>query len=484
MYQSIKKMIIADDEHIILKGLRNLLDWRNLGIEIIGEASDGKMLMDMILSMEPDIVVSDICMPNMSGLDVLKIIKENNLSTKVILISGYEDFQYAREALKNGAVDYLLKPIDDLALKNNILSIIQSDETPVTTSSRDKDDTEDYTNNYFCVLLLRCNSVLSTHTVYQYITKKNIVDATVIKYHGNICVIFQLDSVYKNDVKIEKTAQELLDTITNELKIYAVGAMGKKFQGTKGIINSTKDAEIVMQYSYFFDIPKIYYKRDKNLFKGTTKSNIRELLEKLTMDINELNEENAKSTFGAIAEIIKNESSGIKDIAIMRIYSVIDHIRNTLKDEDFEKMYDAKVVLDALNATDSYSKVIDYVNDMISEISKRVSASKKQRVVFEIRKIKDYIEQNLNDNIKLETVAKMAFMNTYYLSVFFKKHTGENFKDYVIRLKMEKALYYVKETDMKMYEIAAAVGFNDDKHFGKAFKKYFGENAMELRRNR
>lgn len=104
------KIILADDEPIIIRGLKKMIDWERLNAKVAGSVTDGKQLLDQIRIIKPDIVVSDIAMPNLSGLDVIKSIRENQWNVKVIFLSGYQEFSYAKQAITYGAVDYLLKP--------------------------------------------------------------------------------------------------------------------------------------------------------------------------------------------------------------------------------------------------------------------------------------------------------------------------------------------------------------------------------------
>ena len=99
------RAILADDEAVILKGLRKLIDWEKMGIQIVGEARDGKEALELIERVKPDLAVSDIAMPELDGLDMLKRIGEMGLYTKVIFVSGYQEFSYAKRAVKYGAVD-------------------------------------------------------------------------------------------------------------------------------------------------------------------------------------------------------------------------------------------------------------------------------------------------------------------------------------------------------------------------------------------
>ncbi|HBA63838.1 MAG TPA: DNA-binding response regulator, partial [Lachnospiraceae bacterium] len=112
------RMIIADDEPMIIRGIQNLLDWKKLGIEIVGTYSDGEAVLDGILSLKPDIALLDIAMPGKTGIEILKEMKKLGSTTGVIFISGYQNFSYAQDAVKYGAADYILKPILEAELES------------------------------------------------------------------------------------------------------------------------------------------------------------------------------------------------------------------------------------------------------------------------------------------------------------------------------------------------------------------------------
>ena len=105
------RLILADDEPVILRGIKKLVDWERMGISVVGEYEDGRSAMEGILGLKPDIALLDINMPGMDGIEILKNIRRLELGTKVIFVSGFQDFEYARNALTYGAVEYLLKPV-------------------------------------------------------------------------------------------------------------------------------------------------------------------------------------------------------------------------------------------------------------------------------------------------------------------------------------------------------------------------------------
>ncbi len=119
------KMIVVDDEYLVRMGIRNTIEWEKYGIEIIGEATNGKAGLQMALELKPDIIITDIKMPIMDGLELVKHINESKLDCVIIILSGYKDFEYAKDTLENGAYSYLLKPIDNDELISKITNALQ-----------------------------------------------------------------------------------------------------------------------------------------------------------------------------------------------------------------------------------------------------------------------------------------------------------------------------------------------------------------------
>ena len=119
------KAVIADDEGVILQGLKKLVDWTNMNVHLVGEARDGQQLKEVMEETDPDIVITDIMMPYRTGLDILRWCNETDMHAKFIFISGYQEFTYAKEALQSGAVDYLLKPVARKDLEDAVRKAIQ-----------------------------------------------------------------------------------------------------------------------------------------------------------------------------------------------------------------------------------------------------------------------------------------------------------------------------------------------------------------------
>ncbi len=138
------KAVIADDEGVILQGLKKLVDWTNMDVHLVGEARDGQQLKEVMEETDPDIVITDIMMPHRTGLDILRWCNEADMHAKFIFISGYQEFTYAKEALQSGAVDYLLKPVARKDLEDAVRKAIQKLEEQNTIEIFKEEDDEMY----------------------------------------------------------------------------------------------------------------------------------------------------------------------------------------------------------------------------------------------------------------------------------------------------------------------------------------------------
>lgn len=136
------KVVIADDEGVILQGLKKLIDWKKVDVELVGEARDGQQLKKVIEQTDPDIVIADIMMPHMTGLEVIRWYNEMHSHAKFIFVSGYQEFTYAKEALQSGAVDYLLKPVARKDFEDAVRKAIQKLEEQNTIEIFKEEDDE------------------------------------------------------------------------------------------------------------------------------------------------------------------------------------------------------------------------------------------------------------------------------------------------------------------------------------------------------
>lgn len=387
------RLFLADDEIIILRGLRKLLDWGELGIEIVGEAMNGKEAEERILALKPDLAILDIHMPLLSGLDILRTISERKLNTRVILLTGHEEFAYAREALRLGAGNYLVKPVRKEELLQAVRIVIGAIESDVSSKAAMERLRQLERNPYAQMESIQqdypCFTALAIH----------IDGLDMLERDLERLVVF---SIFRS---IERRVSELRHGIafSKQSLIYVVLNHPDADDAPMEEINRLRDY--------------VFADTGKELYIGVGKT--------------------------------AREMNGVH----LSIETARDALNYRFVKTD-ERIFRYEM---------SSEEVISY------------------RGAEQIDQILAYMSANYAENITLDSMARMAHMNSTYLSTYFKKHTGMNFKDYLTKIRMEQAMALLRREDMKTFELAERVGFGDARYFSALFKKTYGMTPMELK---
>ncbi|GHV49541.1 hypothetical protein AGMMS49579_01550 [Spirochaetia bacterium] len=388
-------LYLADDEIIILRGLRKLLDWTNLDIKIVGEAVRGDKAEEDILRLRPDIAILDVRMPVKTGLDILHKIKEMGIETKVVFLSGHEEFNYVQDALSYGAQNYLLKPVKKEELLQAVAQALRqidknaNAKAAITKISR-MEQNEALLNklNEDCP----CFTALAIH----------IHDFDFMDYEMEKLLLFSVFHLLERKVLDEK--QGLVFLRDNLIHI---------------ILNHTED----------IDFPK--------------------------------------KTARDICAYVK---SGMDKKILTGVGVTVNNIADVSQSINTAR--------EALNyrfvRPDDTVFLFEPSNDTIIEVHGNE----------QIQQIMEYINVHYAENITLERIAKMAYMNPYYFSVYFKKNTDLNFKDFLTRIRMEHAVLLLHNEDLKTYELAERVGFTDARYFSELFKRSYGKTPLEFKRDK
>lgn len=521
-------VVLADDEPLILKGLSKLIPWEEHGIDIIGFSYDGKELLDMIEERKPDIVISDISMPHLTGIDMIKEVKRRQLPCKVVFISAYQEFSYARDAIAYGAVDYLVKPVrkSDLeaVLAKTISLIREEDEEDRRRSKLDllerknRDDevgvwleqltegtlseqSEGYRHlrqkldgTLHAVGVARIDPVGNDNGRWPVQTQKlvefaihNIVQESIEPYGRGYSFVqtgsYVFALSYEEPGVPVRLAEEIKDNVLNYLKLKVSVGVGEPVRELTQLVISRGQAEQALSMTYFAGLNRVigYRKseprkdREKELF--TLES---EIIASLTGG----SLENALTQTKALLQVVESAAIGNRQLAVSTCFSALLRIVQEVKKADVPMSdwgFDIQHLQNRLEQYETYAAMCDGVFDMLQELFNRIGdnpAGKEQKL---IARVVQYIGDHYMEDISLESVAAVAFMNPYYFSSFFKKQMKRNFKQYVTDLRMEQALHLLKHTDMMVYEIAEKVGYNNARHFSDMFKKQTGKLPQEYK---
>lgn len=356
------KAVIVDDEKWTRQVIRGLGEWEKNNIIIAGEASDGEYGLELIRQVKPDIVLTDVCMPHLSGLEQMEQIRRENENIQVIFISGYDDYDYMRNAMKLGAVDYLLKPVKEEELNRQLEICIQNLQKVRNETKEDlsmKFLNEEWAEEYYCY--------------------RDELSETLSSWNG-----------------------ELLKNRLQVLKKFLEDRMGA--ESAKG------------------DMISIYF-------------SLLNILQRFIFSFN---------------------------------YSMEDIFQK----QDTSFVFARDCTLD---------KMMNYISALYEQAMERVHDKIKGRNRLDIAKIQKYVQEHYREGITLEMVAEDFFVSKEYLSKAFKTETGKGFSEYLTSLRMEKAKELILRYNVPIKEVSEKVGYIDQAHFYKTFKKYFQMTPGEMR---
>lgn len=523
-------VVLADDEPIILKGLGKLIPWEEYGMEIVGYAYDGKELLETIEALKPDIVISDISMPHYSGIDIIKEIKRRELPIKTVFISAYQEFSYARDAVAYGAVDYLVKPVKKSELEAVIaktLSLIR-EENEEDRRRRKLDQLERKSRDGEVDVWLEqlAEGALSEHSEgYAYLRNqlagpqyaagivgidptgndnerwpaatqklvefavRNIVQESVEAVGAGYSFVRAGKHVFVLSCEEPGVPMELAsairDNILNFLKLKVSVGVGDPVRVLSQVRVSREQAEQALEMTYFTGLNRALGYRVREQRKDSENEWFT-LQSEIVKGLTEGAWDHALSTMKALLQVIKAATIGNRQLAVSTCFSSILYIVQEVKKSDVPMSdlgFDIQHLQSRLRQYETYEAMCGGIVDMLQELYDRIGdkpAGKEQTLIARIVR---YIEAHYTEDVSLESVAAIAFMNPYYFSSFFKKHTKRNFKQYVTDLRMEQAVQLLKTTDLMVYEIAEKVGYNNARHFSDMFKKHTGKLPQEFKQS-
>lgn len=511
--RNLLKILVVDDKTIIRKGLVKKIQWESLGCILAGEAENGTVALRMITELKPDIVITDIRMPECDGISLLKHIYSNNTHIQTIVISGYDDFEYAQQAIKNGCIDYILKPINAAELNKSIekaCNIIKMNEKAKLLPGRtaqlsgylyrimhdmeiesesgfEQSDLDSIRNGYFCISVVR--SFDSKNVPKDEFTKESFEDYNYLfsvcdKKEQTIifCIDIQTDCRFIEN-KIYGTINRLIFENKKEDTEIIVG-IGKLVMGIEQLHSSYNAALEALSYSllnreqYIFKYSAVIEK--KQFIVPAEEYESRLLLNVTSGNIQAVNE---------LLEAIFDKILSIKDISISSISLQMAALCHVLLRIDSEFLDEIQKFLAKINNPDyllSFKSIVNMkqvILNLFQMTMYKLQDSRGGKKVL-VKKVKELISKNYYNEINVEAISKLFFISVPYLSKIFKSETGENLNEYITNFRIEEAKKLLKNDNNSIPQIAQSVGFPDHVYFYKVFKKITGVTPGEFRENR
>jgi two-component system response regulator YesN len=519
-------LLIVDDEMIIRNGIKNSIDWISLNINVIGTAKDGLEAYELIKKHHPTIVIIDIRMPYCTGLELIEKIRNDNIDVKFIILSGYDDFKYAQQAIKLKVTSYLLKPVKKLRLIeeiNLIKKTIQKEETKTAitedvllgrnalkekflnslifseyksaneiNSSMEKLNINLPLTNLKTIIFdynfppSHSKVALSKDELFLFkLTMKNIIKETFytqdyefVDILGNRLLLI-IQELKSNTRDIDTTCKVCLDNIYKFNKMTVKIGIGVTASHISDLSISFNSAIEALSYKLYTRTQKIFTPKDictetkqappvstldsSNIFDGILSNHI----------------DNIRTwTLEYLNSLFFVSSPPPKYIKGMCSYLIIDISKR------IEKYgYSSTVNIlhrESIESFEYFDEIQEWIINLFCEYSMNIKENNLLACDPVIDEVKRYIKEHINEKILLKDIADYVHLSESYLATLFKKITGDNFRNYVLEMKVDTAKTLLKNTSKSINEISADLGYSDYRSFNRIFKKLTNQTPSEF----
>ena len=519
------KVVIADDEGVILQGLKKLIDWQSIDVALVGEARDGQRLKEVIEETQPDIVIADIMMPHMTGLEVIRWYAGQGSHAKFIFISGYQEFSYAREAIKCGAVDYLLKPVGRKELEDavqkaiqrlveqNTVEIFKREDDEMQKLFREINDGQEFENEELYQLFAAENMELQGHffagicigiqpdkaaemmqdsferfnllrfSVYNQIAQQFRGRGFVLRKDDCAIHMMGVFPYGEEQVFVSKYVLPVIEKVEKQMNVPLTVGIGMISQDVIGLKNVYKTAKFAFELYYFEEMPIIDIKdihKDYHVsFEDYSKSVDNAFRALIGHD------EDYQTKIEAVMNTIEAIHYGNRNAASARVLYFTGDVTSklfsyNLLDGDFYAIQDA--LQKETEKQKTFRALRDSVTDYFVRIWQNLEKNVKSKDKMLIEDVKKYIQKHYMEDLSVKELAEVACVSQNYFSAMFKKETGQNYKAYLTEIRMEAAIKLLLQTDDKTYEIGEKVGYNNVRRFVEAFKHIYKVSPMEYKK--
>lgn len=535
-------MLIVDDEQKIREGIRNSIDWKKYQINICGVASCSSEAFNIIDQYNPQIVILDIKMSEseMDGLELLEIINEKYQTIKVILISAYDDFEYAQKAIELKAFYYLLKPINSDKLLSKVLEAKKAIEQQYQ-KVKDDQNLNDKLKKYipilrdsffiqlakgkitdpqvindradffgiklnplkFIILIIEMKENFYHKTLSEYdlnLFKLAVINTSenLFKEKGYNSYSFNLDDnigllICGNEIDkstVKNISKNLQLWVNKSLGLSLTIALGNIYEGFSSISYSyfealeALDYKLILGKNEVIDIEDVYNSNTEKSIRNNFEEVLNNNIIKLTNALKLSNSENIESIIDDImsnfqqAVTIDIKNSG--HLLFMLSFSLRKSL--VLLDVNIDELLNKeKDLYNELKKLETINDIKIFIKNYLEKAMKQFQNNQNHHNSFWVNKAVEYINENVYSNLSLSEVSKAVYINPNYLSKIFKQTMEKSFIEYVTEIKIGEAKKLLGTTCYKIYEIADLLHYKDVNNFTRVFKKVLGVTPTEYR---
>ncbi|BCS81899.1 response regulator transcription factor [Anaerocellum diazotrophicum] len=532
------KIVIVDDDMLIRKGIRNVIRWKDIECEICAEASSGDEALKVIEEVKPDIVITDIKMPNMDGIELIERIRKIIPQCKIVILTAYREFEYAQRAIKYGAFDFLLKPtkvediinvvqkaineikkektiVEELEKINNILK----EKLPILKENflfnvifemiSNEDEILQMASLYeidigkFLMILAECSTkeererknshlyLLGISNMLNDFLSNNFTIYTI--YLNNSQAVYIVNS----NKEFEKEEEKKFFDLLSQLKKAAVEcfnidltlAVSTCGNGIVQLPDKFKECIDAINYRFYFDEDDIiYYKDLSHFFMYMDDRKLKNLKNEILSSVRYGNYSNINNLLLELEETLKKSKADKQYIfnfyylLLIEINMIKAQLSSAVNKSENPEMFEDIDYFNEIIKCKNLSELSSILRMSIQQTIEEVQKHNQNKMGSLIKKVIDYIKDNYNSGeISLSDISEKFFVSPSYLSRLFKKETGKNLSDFINEYRIEKAKHLLLTTDLKTYEVADRVGIPDPHYFSRLFKRYTGYSPSEYK---
>lgn len=534
------KVFLVEDEMVIRRGIKNSIDWEKEGYIFCGEASDGELAYPMIIKEKPDILITDIRMPFMDGLELCKLVKKELPNIKILILSGYDEFDYAKEAIRLGVTEYLLKPISSGKLLEALNGVSES----IRREKEDKDlvrkymeemreNTEHEKQKFFEQMIagnLSMADALETGKKYEMNLSAGMYNLLLFRFtlgkenrkSGELlgeaeyaieklterleyvfefqrgvegwAFLLMADNEEQMSERVKELSKDLEEIMKNYSTIAYFGGIGQPVARLRELEESFREAERALAARFTMELNRIISVEDIRMAQNVDTlddieiTSFGEIEKTRTMLENFLNN-GAEDEIDEFVDVYINElpeenlkSVLMRQYIIMDAYIVMMSFCEKIEGIEGEMQAQSEELKNSMKTIQTLEEIKNYIRMLLKKIIGVRDTISGRRYSDIIEIAKDQIRKTyMSDEISLNTIAAEVGMSPSYFSSIFSKEMGKTFVEYLTEIRMDRAKELLMCSSMKTSEIGYEVGYKDPHYFSYIFKKTQNCTPKEFR---
>lgn len=534
------KVFLVEDEMVIRRGIKNSIDWEKEGYIFCGEASDGELAYPMIIKEKPDILITDIRMPFMDGLELCKLVKKELPNIKILILSGYDEFDYAKEAIRLGVTEYLLKPISSGKLLEALNGVSES----IRREKEDKDlvrkymeemreNTEHEKQKFFEQMIagnLSMADALETGKKYEMNLSAGMYNLLLFRFtlgkenrkSGELlgeaeyaieklterleyvfefqrgvegwAFLLMADNEEQMSERVKELSKDLEEIMKNYSTIAYFGGIGQPVARLRELEESFREAERALAARFTMELNRIISVDDIRMAQNVDTLDDIEItsfgeIEKTRTMLEKFLNNGVEDEIDEFVDVYINElpeenlkSVLMRQYIIMDAYIVMMSFCEKIEGIEGEMQAQSEELKNSMKTIQTLEEIKNYIRMLLKKIIGVRDTISGRRYSDIIEIAKDQIRKTyMSDEISLNTVAAEVGMSPSYFSSIFSKEMGKTFVEYLTEIRMDRAKELLMCSSMKTSEIGYEVGYKDPHYFSYIFKKTQNCTPKEFR---